>query len=601
VPFLAAAAVIAASYGSGRLLTAGRWFAVADGLRRRSTVFAVGYVFLATLVFVLGYADAFRRSVLIAVTLAGVAAALPFLPAEIRAARGAWSAAGRLRVPLAVVAVLLAADVFLASAPPTSGDAIAYHLSAPKEWLAAGRIFPIWWDWNTFQPFATEFHEALGQAVWNGRAAMVVAALLGVFSVCCIYGLVRDLAGRAAAMVAALVWVAQGMFVWESTGGFVELALAGFVALAAWHLVSLHRTGRGQDALWAGLAAGAAAGTKYHGLIFVPVFALLAVLLVQRRRPLVLGLFAAGTCVALPWYMRNWIVTGNPLYPFAAGVFGGRYLDAGARYDLNQSLSAYGLPGIWRLPFFPIEFVLHTGRYERGYSFSPALFLLAPIGAALGNRTARFIGLGIAAYLVVWWETMHQVTRYLLPVLPFAALLTGSAAVALFERGRRARLYLAAVAVVTVLPFVAIAGVFTWRIGPGAAGVESTPTFVQKQTGTYEAFHWLDRNLPAQGRVLIGIRDAYWLNRPYAVFDIPLFNFEQTTADTVARMHRYDVRYLAFLNGQLPPSIQPLSRQLRLIARLDVPFVTSRTLGRVEHETLDVWTWCAARGRPCST
>jgi 4-amino-4-deoxy-L-arabinose transferase-like glycosyltransferase len=599
VPFLAAAAVIAASYGSGRLLTAGGRLVIEDGLRRRLTIFTVGYVFLATLLFLLGYVGAFRRPVLIAVALGGAAVAVPFLPGEARAFRAAWRGAGWMRRPLAAIGVLLALDVFLASAPPTSGDAIAYHLSAPKEWLEAGRFFPIWWDWNTFQPFTTEFHQALGQALWNGRAAMVVSALLGVLSVCCVYGLTRDLVGRPAAIVASAVWVTQGMFVWESTGGFVELALAGFIALAAWHLASLHRTGRAQDALWAGLAAGAAAGTKYHGLLFIPVFALLAVLLVHRRRALAFGLFAAGACVALPWYVRNWIVTGNPLYPFAAGIFGGKYLDAGSRYDLSASLAGYGLPGIWRLPFFPIEFLLHTDRYERGYSFSPALFLLTPIAVVLGGRTARLIGLGVAVYVVVWWQTMHQVTRYLLPVLPFAALLTGLAAVALWEHGRRARISLAAVGVVTILPFVAIAGLFTWRIGPGAAGTQSTTVFVQKQTGTYDAFRWLDRNLPAQGRVLLGVRDAYWLNRPYAVFDIPLFSYHQTTAESVARMRRYDVRYLAFIDGELPPSLLPLKKHLRLLVKLDVPFVTSRTLGRVEHEELDVWAWCAARDHPC--
>jgi hypothetical protein len=601
VPFLAAAAVIAASYGSGRILTAGGWLAIEDGLRRRLTIFTVGYVFLATLLFLLGYVHAFRRPVLIAVVLASAAASLPFLPREARAARDAWRRAGRMRRPLIALAVLLALDVFLASAPPTSGDAIAYHLSAPKEWLQAGRVFPIWWDWNTFQPFNTEYQQAFGQALWNGRAAMVVTALLAVVSVCCIYGLARDLAGRPTAVVAAFLWVAQGMFVWESTGGFVELALAGFIALSAWHLVSLHGANRAQDALWAGLAAGAAAGTKYHGLIFVPVFALLAVLLLRQRRALALGLFAAGACVALPWYVRNWVVTGNPVYPFAAGILGGKYLDAGSRYDLSQSLGGFGLHGIWRLPFFPIEFVLHTGRYERGYSFSPALFLLAPVGAVLGSRTSRLIGLGIVAYLVVWWETMHQITRYLLPVLPFAAVLAASAAVELWKRGRKTRLSLAAVALVTVLPFVAIAGLFTWRIGPGAAGTESTAVFVQKQTGTYDALHWLDRNLPARGRVLLGVRDAYWLNRPYAVFDIPLFNYRQSTVDTVTRMRRYDVRYAAFFNGQLPPSLIPIARQFKLLTRLDVPFVTSRTLGRVEHEQLYVWAWCSARDDPCRT
>ena len=163
------------------------------------------------------------------------------------------------------------------------------------------------------------------------------------------------------------------------------------------------------------------------------------------------------------------------------------------------------------------------------------------------------------------------------------------------------RILVAGVAIVTTLPFVAITGLFTWRIGPGAAGTESTPVFVQKQTGTFDAFAWLDHNLPPEGRVLIGIRDAYWLNRPYAVFDVPLFNYRQSTVDSLSRMSRYDVRYVAFLNGQLPPSLVPISRQLRLLAKLDVPFVTSRTLGRVQHEQLFVWAWCAARDHSCRT
>jgi hypothetical protein len=390
------------------------------------------------------------------------------------------------------------------------------------------------------------------------------------------------------------------MFIWEATGGFVELALSGFIALSGWHLLALRRSARLRDAAWAGLALGVAIGTKYHGLIFVPLFALLALLFASRRRPATLAVFAAALLVGVPWYVRNWIVAGNPLYPFAAGVFGGRYLDAGSRNDLTQSLAGYGLAGIWRLPFFPLEFLLHTGRYERGYSFSPALFLLPPIAVVIGGKVARLLGLGILAYLVVWWETLHQVTRYLLPVLPFAAVLAGWTGVELWERRQASRTYVAAVAVATIVPLAAIAGLFTWRIGPGAVSIESTPTFVQRQTGTYDAFRWLDRNLPRHGRVLIGIRDAYWLNRPYAVFDIPLFNFSQRTQTTLARMRRYDVRYLAFLNGQLPPSLTPIEPKLRQLAELDVPFVTSRTLGRVTHERLTVWAWCDGPGHPCA-
>ncbi len=62
---------------------------------------------------------------------------------------------------------------------------------------------------------------------------------------------------------------------------------------------------------------------------------------------------------------------------------------------------------------------------------------------------------------------------------------------------------LAIVAAVTVAPLVAITGLFTWRIAPGALGTESQSHFVQRLTGTYDAFRWMDRNLPPQGRVLV--------------------------------------------------------------------------------------------------
>jgi 4-amino-4-deoxy-L-arabinose transferase-like glycosyltransferase len=604
VPFFAAAAVIAASYGSGMALTAGGRVGIDDGLRRRLTIFSIGFAALALLVFALGLAHAFNRWALIAVVAAGASAALFFLPGEVPPARAAWRAyRGAPRWLLLAAAAIVALDIFLASAPPTSGDATAYHLSAPKEWLQAGHLFPIWWDWNTFQPFSTEMHLALAQALEGGRAAMTVSGVLGAFSVACVYGLARELAGTRAAAVAALVWVAQGMFLWEATGGFVELVLAGFVALGLWHVLASRKSGRLLDAAWAGLVIGIAAGTKYHGLVFVPVFALLVAALARgpaTRRLLAAVAFCALAAVAAPWYVRNWIVTGNPVYPFAAGTFGGRYLDASARYDLDQSLAGYGLPGIWRLPFFPLEFLLRTDRYERGYSFSPALFVLPPIAIALGGRWARLLGVAILAYLLVWWEVMHQVTRYLLPVLPLAAVLAGWVAVALWERGRSGRAVVLAVAAITAVPLVAITALFTWRIAPGALGTERQGPFVQRLTGTYDAFRWLDRNLPKHGRVLIGVRDLYWLDRPSAAFDVPLFSFRQATPATLERMRRYDVRYLAFLNGSLPTPLESIRPRLRELARLDVPFVTSRTLGRVQHEELDVWAWCDARGSPCS-
>jgi 4-amino-4-deoxy-L-arabinose transferase-like glycosyltransferase len=598
VPYLAAAAVLAAVYGTGNALTAGGRVGIDDGVRRRLTVFSIGFAVLATTCFALGVAGAFDRSALLVLVIVGAVLVVPVLPVEARAIISAWRRGGNERWILVAAGAILAFDAFLASAPPTSGDATAYHLASPRDWLDAGHFFPIWWDLGAFQPFSVEMHFALARVVGGGGGAILFGALLGVFSAVCIHALTRELFGPVAAAVAVLLWVGQGMFLWEATGGFVELALSAFVVLAVVHLIAFARSRRLSDAAWVGLSVGLAASTKYHGLLFVPVFAVL-VAFVADRRMRAACLFGVAALIGIPWYVHNWTVTGNPLYPFYSTELGGRYMDAGSRYDLNQSLQGYGLPGIWRLPIFPVEFLLHTNRYERGYSISPALFVLPLFGGVLGRRAARLLLLGALAYVVVWWESMQQITRYLLPALALATPVAGYAAVELWRRRPRGRWVAASVAAITVAPFLAITGLFAWRIAPGALGTESQPHFVQRLTGTYDAFRWMDRNLPPQGRVLMNIRDTYWLKRPSAVFTVPLFNFSQRPSQTIAYMRRYDIRYVAFFEGTLPAQLDPIRPRLRILARLDVPYVTSRTLGRVQNEVLEVWAWCGARGHPC--
>ncbi len=600
MPYLAAAAVLAAVYGTGMALTAGGRIGIEDGVRRRLTVFSIGFAVLALTCFGLGVGGSFDRTSLLALTIVGATLVVPFLPRETRTIVAAWRRSGRERWLLVAAGAIVAFDAFLASAPPTSGDATAYHLTAPRDWLAAGHTFPVWWDLGPFQPFSVEMHYALALVIGGGGGAVLFGAVLGGFSAVCVYGLTRDLFGKTAAAIAALLWVGQGMFLWEATGGFVELALSAFVALGAAHLIAFARSRRLQDAAWAGLAAGLAMGTKYHGLLFVPAFAVIAALLVRgpvSRRAVALGTVAIVSLVGIPWYVHNWTTTGNPVYPFYSTTFGGKYMDAGSRYDLTQSLAGYGMHGIWRLPIFPLEFVLHTDKYERGYSFSPALFVLPFVGLAFSRRAGRVLALGALAYVLLWWEEMQQITRYLLPALALVAPLAGLGAIELWRRRPRGRALIAVIAAVSVAPFVAITGLFTWRIAPGAAGTESQAHFMQRLTGTYDAFRWMDRNLPSGGRVLVGIRDTYWLHRPSAVFTVPLFNFSQTPSVTAERMRRYDIRYVAFFENTMPAQLAPL--QLTLLARLPVAYVTSRTLGHVEQKVLDVWAWCGARSVQC--
>ena len=84
--------------------------------------------------------------------------------------------------------------------------------------------------------------------------------------------------------------------------------------------------------LLAGLCCGLAAGTKYNGLISIFVLTLFVPIIYQRSagkdqqsngKALLYGLvFAVATFVAFsPWLIRNYVWTGNPIYPLHNSLF----------------------------------------------------------------------------------------------------------------------------------------------------------------------------------------------------------------------------------------------------------------------------------------
>jgi hypothetical protein len=593
VQFLAAAVVLLAAYGTGVAGSRALRLPLPAGLRGRATAFTVGFMVLSTLAFALGRTGAFTRWTLgtIAVVLAVPGA---FVAArDARVLRALWRG-GLEGWTIVAAGAITAFDAFLAGAPPTSADALQYHLAAPRLWLQVGRTFDIWWDQVTFQPLAVEMHYAYAQALWDGAAGAVVGAGLAGFSVVCVYGLARALCGPRCAALAALLWAAQGMFLWEATGAFTEIATAAFVALALWHVVELSRRGVLTDAAWAGLAMGAAASTKYFGaLAAVGVLAAVVVAAPRARRLQAGGVFVLVGTVCLPWYVKNLIVAGNPLYPAFTGVFGGKYVGPSFAEYATVKSQQRGMPGLWRVVILPIEFIVHHQKFDRGYSISPAFFSLAPLAVVLWWRRRWVLagGAALAIYTVLWYHVMFGIPRYLVPVLPLAAVLAAFSAVNLVERGgwwRRAAL---SVLAISAIPTAAMTVLFAARLVPGVVGTESTPHFVQRLTGTYNAFAWLDRNLPPEGRVLLGVRGAYWLHRPYATYDLPLFGSRDSTSTLVKRMRQYDVRYLALYEGEFPPPLRPLRNRLVRIATLAVPFVTSRALGTHTMKRLVVYRW----------
>ncbi|KAF0224179.1 MAG: hypothetical protein FD176_1339 [Rhodospirillaceae bacterium] len=321
-----------------------------------------------------------------------------------------------------LLAALFGLLALSALAPPIDHDTIRYHLTLPRRDLELGRI-ALWFGWSIYEFFPplasllTRLAFALGGAeaaqmlnvVWVGLTA-IWAGLL-----------VRRLGcGPQAALAAALLVVGQRVTLNLGSGVTTDFPLAAFIGAAVTVALSSER---GKGAVVAlGLLLGAAMACKYQGIFAaLAVLVPLGVLAVVRRRGLgaVIGAGLVAALVLAPILLRNYAVTGNPVFPTAHPLFVAGGLDVFAPF--TQAMTRQTIPGgPWALPW--TMFILQDAFDGLQWGF-PFILLGLPFAFFRPGRARLILLAMVALYVALWWLVMPHLLRFLLPMLvPFCAL-----------------------------------------------------------------------------------------------------------------------------------------------------------------------------------
>jgi hypothetical protein len=157
---------------------------------------------------------------------------------------------------------------------------------------------------------------SLGQmADWATTPIVIGQALLLFWAV---YQLAARRVNAAAGCAATAILATSGVLLWGVAMG-QETGLTALSLIAMFLFIERHRDDPSAHWLvWAGVAAGTGALAREYGLAFAALGGLaLAWQRVPRRGWLEFALAVA--VVALPWFARNWLKTGNPLYSYALG------------------------------------------------------------------------------------------------------------------------------------------------------------------------------------------------------------------------------------------------------------------------------------------
>lgn len=527
----------AAGYGALALAVLGL-----PGLRRwEALVFAValGLGAISLIVLLLGALGLLYP--LAAWALLAVGAALAALALARRRPAVATPEAGQALGPaqhalraglLLIIGLALGYSLFAhALAPPVDYDVVAYHFAIPKLYIEARGLIYLPYILHSNWPLGTEMlfllglllqSEALAQLITWAFAALLCAAMVQFGERWLPFG-----AGWAAAAVLCSV----PMLTMLAGTGMVELPLACFTFLAfaaLWHWHTSQATG------WlvlSALLAGCAAATKLNGAAAAIVFAGIAVALQARRPAQAARAFAlyglVSLLVVLPWYLKAWAFTGNPIWPFLYPILGGANWDElGGAYLLGYLKGTNMPPTLASWLSGPWEVTVAEGRFGSFY-LGPYVLALLPLGLLPALRRPDLRPLLAALLLAtlglytVWFLLTHQ-TRFLLSTIPFAILL-GTAGLA-WLWAASPRPLSAALQVGLLAWLVAGAWVFdaehrrVWqRAQPYLLGQLDRAGFLSGVYDDYPAFSFLNQELGPADVVLLAPYEArgYYLDRPY--------------------------------------------------------------------------------------
>ena len=420
------------------------------------------------------------------------------------------------KAAILIVIVSLAAGVLLVLTPETGTDALIYHLGVPKLFLKHHGFYFI--EGNIFSnyPLHSDMLFLVGLFLHGDVMAKGIHFFVLLWVLFGMYQFVRHRMPEHSFPVlsAVIFYTIPSVFI-TSHMAYNDLFVTYFSMAAVFAFINwLDRNEQGWLIL-CGVSSGLAIAGKYTALL-LPFLGCLGILWASHHhrmepRKAIHTLFLYLSVVIIlgsPFYVKNWIMTGNAFYPFFYEIFGGKGWDPEqARfYDLFVQNLGMGREFIdyillpWNLSFHA---KINSPQFDG--ILGPVFILTLPFAVGMRNMNSLLkIFMVYCAITFMFWAGSAQQIRYLMPIFPFLAILTGS--VLSYYRKKTIVFFILMLMIIGGLTFNGyhITGHFL-KVRPlgVAIGCEDRETFLSRMLPSYNIFQFANKNLPEHSRIFL--------------------------------------------------------------------------------------------------
>ena len=452
-------------------------------------------------------------------------------------------------------------EIILNLTPPISRDALIHHLAVPKLWIKHGGVYEIPWANYAYYPMNIDLLYALCLYFNNDIAPKFIHLAFGLGTGLIIYFYLKLRFGRNWGLLGMVIFITTPIVIWLSTSAYVDLGMTFFITASIMAFLNW-RNSEYKNIKWffiCCLCMGMAVGSKYNALIAAFILNMLLMMSIARDTRIQTPALWYGTLfflitafVASPWYLKNYLQTGNPFYPLFGGFFKSLHhhpvLEAASRYTIVKTQPVgffkmrevmYG-ESFWETLMIPIRMFFqgkdNSYQYFQGV-LNPILIVFSPF-ILLKKRYRKdqfvFVIFTVFFILMAFFLTAKQV-RYILPVLPFLAILAVMGIKNILDKmgektyfssskfGEKIKLtgkifVFAIVAVLLIFNYIYLKNrIDTINPFPYVMGKETREAFLKHHLLHYDAVEYINNNLPADAKIFTMFlgRRGYYLERAY--------------------------------------------------------------------------------------
>jgi len=286
------------------------------------------------------------------------------------------------------------------------------------------------------------FNFSMGRV--NDLLSRTIFPVFGIATLASTYIFSKRLHGSTAAIFSVYILAVTPIFFTHLVIGYIDIVLTFYFTLALYFLQRANEKNNACYAVLSGILGGLAAWTKYQGLFLAPIILVFWLLTNisdkshnERINELCLKALFIYALIASPWYLRNWILLGNPVYPNLFTIFGGKNLDP---WLLSQNYEYWigrwavllrtdrSLNSLLRLPIRLLieDDSLHSLGQD-GVGFLLACYGVPGLLLSLFKRRKKDLLLlsWILTYFFFWFAFLYYFIRYLLPITPALSMFAG--------------------------------------------------------------------------------------------------------------------------------------------------------------------------------